>query len=68
MKAELTIEKPQHVEATISFTFTLEQWVDVQKAMKDAPNYGPTGQIRSAIDVLAGKICRTLRYTPGDPE
>lgn len=62
MRAELTIKDPGNLEATIAFTLRLSQWVEVQKALKDAPLYGPTGEIKQAIDDLARKACGTFRF------
>lgn len=68
MSAELNIKNPGKLEATISFTFTLEQWVEVQKALKDTPHYGVTGVIKEAINDLATKACKTFHYFPEPAE
>ncbi|WP_089177130.1 hypothetical protein [Bosea sp. AS-1] len=62
MRAELTIKDPGNLEATISFTMRLSQWIEVNKALKGTPYYGPTGEIKQAIDDLARKACGTFRF------
>ncbi len=68
MKAELTIENPGELMATMAFTFSLSQWVEIQKVLKGTPHYGPTGLMKNAIDDLAAKACDTLRFVPPEDE
>lgn len=67
MKAELKIENPGTISATIAFTFTLEQWQEVDKALTGAPLYGPTGEIKEAVRDLFNRVCGKLQYFPDPP-
>jgi len=64
MSAELNFKDPGDIEATISFTLTVRQWIEVQKALISFPHYGPTGVIKEAVNDLTRKACGTLRFIP----
>lgn len=52
MKARFRIEAPNKLEATITMTFTLEQWQEISAGLQKGPSYGPVYQIREAIQDL----------------
>lgn len=68
MKAELKFDRPADIEATIAFTFTLEQWQAIDKALSASPSYGPTGHVKQAVTDLLRRACDKLHYSPEEPE
>lgn len=62
MRANVEISNPAAVSATISFTMTLEQWVQLRKDMKDAPFYGPAMTLRNAIDELSDRVNKVFHF------
>ena len=70
MRADISIDNPARVSATISITMTLEQWSELRKGIKDAPYYGPAQTLRQAIDELSEKMGEVFSFydTPEEPE
>lgn len=68
MKATISVTNPDEIEATISITLTLKQWVELRKEIKDVAFYGPGHQLRSAIDELSQKVNKVFSFYEGDPE
>ena len=62
MRAKVTIFNPAAISATISVTMTLEQWAQLRKDMKDAPSYGPAGNLKNAIDELSSSMNKVFHY------
>lgn len=68
MKANISVNSPEKIEATITLTFTLEQWKYIRESMKGMPFYGPSQQLRSATDELSEKLTDKIHFYEGDPE
>lgn len=66
MKAIIKIVDPHSVEASITFTMTVEKWLALRKAMDGQPFYGAAQQVRDAVDELVKRIARTIDYSPCD--
>jgi hypothetical protein len=64
VKADIKLEKPNDLRATVSITLTLQQWVELRDSMKDLPYYGGAQALREAVYQLVDKACTVYRYEP----
>lgn len=55
MKAQVKIDNPGEIQATLTLSMTLDQLLALRGALKDAPFYGPPQWVREAIDTLTTK-------------
>jgi hypothetical protein len=64
VKADIKLEKPNDLRATVSITLTLQQWVELRDSMKDLPYYGGAQALREAVYQLVDKACTAYGYEP----
>lgn len=61
---EMEVFKPGAIQFELRATLTLDEWLTIKVALKDAPAYGPTGQLVDAIRAMTADAQKTFRHYP----
>lgn len=66
MRVTAKIIKASSIEATITLTARIEQWEQLAEFLKDAPWYGVSGDLKSAIGEMSRKVSEVFLYDTED--
>lgn len=61
---EMKAYEPQKIQFELSVVMTLEDWKKVRDALLGSPAYGPTGQMKDAIQEMIDQANKTFRAWP----
>lgn len=65
-RATFKIEKPKELQATLTMTMTLGQWLDVDRSLQaGGPAYGPVAWLREAIGDVARQAITCFEVDDG---
>ncbi len=65
---EMSAYEPEKIQFELKATFTLKEWKEVRDSIERTDWYGPSSQLKEAIDEMVTQVGKDYRAWPKDPE